>query len=523
MIKNTEFGRIDISTVPLPAGLGSNVSGTYTCSGRVLVSANLPEKDKDWYRVFTMEDDGTGIREVFAGIIPQKPGANGIRWMCFSDNRRVLLGDYVLEASPDLDHAVSASVVDLFLPEEISRIPGVFMRWSEPIIAPDNEHIVFSTLTGGSSYNVLGRLVRDVDAYRVEDACLISSLDSLSPDPDEPGWFRQGVLRGGEVKQFVRGGRGITLAGGGKSVSESALQMLDSEEYAFITDTLGYEETAILSPDEVLAICMSPRFSPATDMGVLGVVPLSGDLLTRGRYLNVLYQYAISGIRHFRSGNIGPALIDVGRSMREGRQYRGVDLSDPEDRFVYYSPMSWHPDSTRAMWNERTRLNAGPVECRLRVARLLDRAAAEPVKPQHTPDRGEIPYAEPLSRALEVHAPVFPLCIKGAEGYVENVCPQPGTTETRYHHFSEDGQTYYDGFIRVTAPENMFRPGKTVITGDISVTGAHTGRMDLTLCLQADERFQIHPVMAPGEDGLPQCRGYAEYDGLRRNVSDISL
>ena len=100
IIQNEEFGRIEVTTVPLPEGLGPDVNGTYTYSGRVLVSVQRQEKGKDWYRVFSVNDDGTDICEVYDGLIPKKQGANGIRWMCFADNKRVLLGDYVLECSP---------------------------------------------------------------------------------------------------------------------------------------------------------------------------------------------------------------------------------------------------------------------------------------------------------------------------------------------------------------------------------------------------------------------------------------
>ena len=186
-MEHTEFGRIEVFSVPLPESLGSDVTGTYTCSGRVLVAVREPDKGKDWYRVFTIEDNGTGICELFSGEIPQKPGANGIRWMCYEDNRRVLLGDYVLECSPDLDHCENSRLINVVFPAEISRIPGIFMRWSEPIIAPDNEHICFSSLTASGAFNFLGKLVRGENEYRIEDAVVVSTVHGYRPDPDHPG------------------------------------------------------------------------------------------------------------------------------------------------------------------------------------------------------------------------------------------------------------------------------------------------------------------------------------------------
>ena len=523
MIESKEFGRIGVTDIPLPEGIDSNVNGTYTFSGRVLAAVRKPEKDEDWYRVFTMEDDGTAVCELFEGVIRKKKGANGIRWMCFADNKRILLGDYVLECTPDLDHCTSSELVEVVLPEEVMGIPGVFMRWSEPIIAPDNEHICFTTLTGAGAFNFLGRLVKREAEYVVEDACLISSVNDITPDPENEGFFLRNLQRGGEVKQFVRGGRAITLAGGGRSISESTLQMLDSEEYVQITDTLGYEETAIFSPNEKYAVCMSPRFSPRTDCGVLGVVPLYNDMVTRGKYLNVLYQYAIAGVRYQREGNIGPVLIDVERSMKEARDYEGVNLSGPEGKWVYYSPISWHPDSTRAMWNESTRAASGNIKSRLRRCRLLDIQPSEPVPSVKTPDKDQIPYARPASDALKSGMPKLPIKIKGAGGgIVINSCIDTDTFETRYEDYSEDGRTFYNGWIQVKSPTNMFMPGETVIRSDINVTGGHKGQMKLRIVLQADDRFQIHPDRSLAEDGYPRCTGFAEYDGVRRNVEDMS-
>lgn len=519
ILESTEFGRIEITTIPLSEAPGSDITGTYTASGRILVAVQDPKKGKDWYRVFTMEEDGSGRCLLFEGRIPQKQGANGIRWMCYADNRRVLLGDYVLECSPDLDHCRTSRLAEVIYPPEISRIPGLFLRWSEPLIAPDNEHICFSTLTGSGAFNFLGRLLRRKEAYVVEDLCVISTIHGLEPDKRHPGCYLQKIQRGGEVKQFIRGGRGLTLAGGGKSISESTLQMLDSEETAYITDTLGYEETAIFSPDELRAVCMSPRFSPKTDCGILGLIPLSGDFLTRGKYLNVLYQYAVAGVRSHRAGNIGPALIDVRRSRREGRAYQGVNLSDPKGRWVYYSPMSWHPDSTRALWNERTRLCEGEPECRLRRCRLLDIAPSAPVPPQKTPDREEIPYALPLSEALTATQPVLPLKLSGLCGTAETRVTDDGALETCYTGYSEDGATFYDGRILVKAPDNMFLPGETRIRGALRVHGEHNGQMELRLTLKSDQNFQVYPDFTPDENGLPESRGFAEYDGLRRELT----
>ena len=168
--------------------------------------------------------------------------------------------------------------------------------------------------------------------------------------------------------------------------------------------------------------------------------------------------------------------IDAERSMKEGRSYEGVNLSDPDGKWVYYSPMSWHPDI----------------------------APSAPVSACRTPDKEAIPYALPVSYAKRQETPKLPVKIKGeGGGAVTNSCMAADTYETLYEHYSEDGRTFYDGWIRVKAPANMFMPGETAIQSDIRVTGEHKGRMKLRIVLQSDERMQVYPDRSLDEDGEP--------------------
>lgn len=527
IIENKEFGRIEIRDIPLPWESG-DISGTYTYSGRVLVScgAGKEQGEKDWYHVVTLNDDGTDVREVFYGQIPRLRGANGIRWMCFADNKRILLGDYILECSPDIDHCEETRLVRLYYPEHLDHGENIFMRWSEVVIAPDNCHMAWTMLTSTGSMNYLGRLERDKEYYRMEDICAISGDCLYEPDPEQEGYCVMLPARGGELKQFIRGGRALSMAGGGNSISESMVLSLDSEELIQITDTPGYEETTIFSADEKLGVVMSPRFSRKTNCAVFGLVPQPQSVAVRGRFINCLYAYSVSGVRAFRKGNVGPVLIDIEKSVREGRAYAGVDLSDPEGRWVYYSPISWHPDSTRAMWNEGTRPAEGAQKRRLRMCRLLDYKPGRPVPAEATPEREEIPYALP-GRAPQCRSSgdVFSIKIRGkAGGYVlnEGGTGNPPVYRTVYRDFSDDGETFYNGVMTVEAATGMFAPGKTVFEADLSVTGKHTGEMKLrAVFLREDVHTPAVLSFAKGEDGEPVSRGYSAYDGVVLDIRDM--
>lgn len=526
IIQDEALGRIEVRNIPLPEDM-FDFCGTYTYSGKVLVTyrtASDPD-DRDWYNVASVNDDGTEFSKVFSGSIPQQKGANGIRWMCFEDNKRILLGDYVLECRPDIDHCEKAELIRLQYPGLFYGNPDIFCHWSEIIIAPDNVHMCWTTLTLDGAVNYLGRLVRETDRYALEDVCIVSSMEPFAPDPKNEGCVIPMPVRGGEVKQFIQGGRALTMVGNGDSITESVVQPLYSEDIIQITNTPGYEETTIFSPDEALGVVMSPRFSEKTNCAVFGLVPQPHSMSVRGRLINIFYMYCVAGVRAFRKGNVGPALIEIEKS-RKGRGYLGVDLSDPEGRYVYYSPISWHPDSTRAMWNERTRPADGPQKCRLRMCHLLDRKAGEPVPACTTPDADAIPYALPLERPKkQIFSGEGPVKIMGREsGSVVNRCSGGAiqVCEAVYDNFSDDGKTFFNGRLLVTAPADMFAPGRTEFEADLSVSGEHQGEMKLRAVFNRENvQSPAMLILAPGEDGLPESRGWSTYDGVTLKVEDM--
>ncbi len=527
LIHDQDLGRVELKNIPLPQYM-LNVNGTFTYSGRVLVTYSTKEDmdKKDYFNLVTLNHDGSDICEVFSGQIEQLEKANGIRWMCFEDNKRVLLGDYVLEAYPNLDETSSTKLVKVEYPKELTENPLIFCRWSEVIIAPDNTHMSWTTLTLHGAINYLGKLTKKEDKYLIEDICVISSTKMSEKDKDNPGFDIPLPIRGGEVKQFIWGGKALTMVGNGDSISESVVQDLESEDVIQITHTAGYEETTIFSFDEKLGVVMSPRFSPKTDMSILGLIPQPLSLPVRGKIINILYMYAVAGVRAFRPGNIGPVLIDIEKSKTLKRAHKGVNLSDPENKWVYYSPISWHIDSTKAMWVEKTRIVQGPEMCRLRMLELLDYKASPRVKIEKTPSCGQIPYAKPFEGSLDQDFHMdFPLKFKGKfSGYVENKIVEEESPKyvAVYENFSDDGKTFYQGYISVITPSGLFVPGKSIFEADLKVEGEHQGHMKLKLVFNRDS---VHaPAMLSFEkdaDGLAESRGFSSYDGITLKVEDM--
>jgi hypothetical protein len=510
------IGRHVVRTVPVPGGL--MVEGaTYTPGGQVLVNYQFGDDRRD-IGLATLNDDGSGFRQFFRGRVPDRPLDNGIRYMVFPDDRRIFMGDFVLECTEALPRCDDARLVPVDYPAEIASGDHVLHRWSEMIIAPDNRSIAWTSLFKGYSAIVFtGELERRGDRYVVTRPRIVSSLDPFAPDPEHPDGVIPQPVRGGEVKQFVHGGTAISLAGAiSRDIPDSVVQHLSDGRLEAITDTPGYTETTIFSPDETLGIVMTTRFSEETDPAVLGLLPRPYPAALNMGLSMFAYTYAVTGVRRSRPGNVGPALIDIAESKANGSGYMGVNLNTDPD-WVYYSPMSWHPDSRRAMWIEGKR---GGGSRRIQIVELHGRAAGPPMPARQTPlsppyALADLSLVKPYAaKGQEIDVKVY----GRASGYLTYRRTPQGEIEKRYFAYSDDGRQIYNGSERTT----INPAGRSTYVADVVLTGPKPGRMDMTVTfgpLGASPPAAI--VFERGADGLPLSRGHAEYGGRRLEVADL--
>lgn len=533
LLTTAEFGRIEVDTVPIPED-ARDTYATYTHSGKIFLLYRREEDapEEQLFHAAVIDDDGAGYHHIFSGPIPQHQRANGIRAMMFPDNRRVLLGDYVLECEPDVDRATHARLVDVHYPWDQEQDPGTTHHWSEIIVAPDNEHIAWTILRADmGAAAALGRLRRTEAGYEIENPRLISTVEAFLPDPEHEGCLLPQPLRGGEVKQFVRGGAAISGVGGVDGLlPDSVVQALDSEELTPITRGPSYDETTIFSPDESLGMLMTARASRGTDPGVLGLLPRPYVTQTLSQIAWIVYAYTVTGVRTHRSGNAGPVLIDVEKSRRDPT-YQGVSLHDPAEEWVYVSPMSWHPRGDRAAWLEMPRGSeqSRPIrEIRIRRARLLDVTPGEPVAAVPVPTN--IRYAvsgEAAERALrDPSTPLTSGKIAGRHsGHIEfdrvsADLPRgvAGSITVRYVGFSDDGESVYEGSESLVSSFIE----DTVYEADVTLSGPVPGRMNvratwapLTAAEPARLRFDT------AADGRPATFGTARYGDQLRDITDL--
>ena len=503
-IQSEEFGLINIREIPMPEGVNP-VLATYTPSGRVAVQYVLPADPKGYAHIMTLNDDGSDVHEIFYGDITPIYRSNGFRYMPFTDNKRVYVGDWILECEPDCDHAVSSSLIPIHYPDELVNTPGLWMVWSENVVSPDGKSIAWSAL-GATGAVYVADLRREENCYSLDNIRNVSGSTIYDLDPDHEGCMLPPAVRGGEVKQFVRGGLGLSYVGTGRGPANSMYQALDSCDVQELTLSPCYDETCMISPDERLGGVMSSRFSPASNLAILGLLPRRGNQMIKGSLAMTAYLHAVADVRSFRTGcNIGPALVDLSRSKTE-LDYVGVNLSDPEERYVFCSPLSWHPDGKTLMWNEILR---GTNERRVMIARLEDYVPGP--MPEIVPVPADIPYALPgiLDKALQ---PSLPVRIAGRFSGTATTTVQPAdgagpVFTTLYENFSDDSETFLNGF------ESANNPGLTSASpihyeADLTMDGAHSGRMEVSVT------FRRAGFTAPVEI-TPDSKGYAEFDGTR--------
>jgi hypothetical protein len=519
---DSPIGRVEVSTLPVDPALRLRTA-TYTPSGKVLIAYNKgATDDRRYLNLAVMDDDGTDMYPFFSQRIPDREKDNGIRFMVFPDNQRIFLGDFIIECVPDLDTCKQSTLLPVEYPSEIASGDTVSHRWSEMIIAPDNEHIAWTTLLANYSAVVFtGKLAKDGSSYTIVNPRIISTLDAFTADPQHPDGVLPNPVRNGEVKQFVEGGSAISMVGAKRrDTADSVVQHLPGGDIEQITNTPGYNETTIFSPDERLGITMSTRFSDTTDMAILGLIPRPYPAsLNMGLNMHT-YTYSVVGVRQSRSGNIGPALIDIEHSKTDP-DYRGINLNT-EDEWVYHSPMSWHPDGKRAMWLEgqrgESRREGGSL--RAQLVHLLDYQPGPTVVAGITPD--DIPYAitdlsvigDFLRQGKAVDVKVY----GRASGYIEYRRNATGLIEKNYADFSDDGEAVFSGSEKIQINPGGF----STYTADVTLSGPNPGVMDLKITFgPLQDALPARLVFSADEDGKPLTYGYTEFAGQRLDIKAL--
>ena len=503
-----------IKNVNFPSYVSNIHHPIYTIHNMILFEYD-DTRDKEHY-FCVMDEDGSNIHNIYHGTITGIYRSNGVRIMPFNDNKRICLGDYIMECNTDFENANMSQTVlaPINYPEEVVNDPNLLYLWSEIIIAPDNEHYAWTTLhmTAGS-INFIGKLVRGETNYTLDNLRIISDLAYLSKDENDEIVIPN-AIRGGEIKQFTDGGLKVTLAGASPSkIAKGVLQDLYSTDVTILSHNPSYEETTIISPDGKLGMSMSTRFSPKTSCAIINFLERPHYAYSALNFVRYMYAYGVTDVRTHRIGNVGPALLELEKSIND-REYQGYDMHDDTDNqaWVFRSPLSWSRDSKRAIWPEQNRKTGSS---RIRMVEISNFDFGSPISTK-TIDINKIPYALNLSILDNLPSRYITGRAYGEtrDSYVD-IDFQALTSRSDYHNYTIDGKTFVNGYEQYIQNRDT---GEVSFTGNVTVTGPEPGSMDFRLTFNSDNYL----LFENGTDGQPKSYGYSTFNGKTIYVNDMS-
>lgn len=419
--------------------------------------------------------------------------------MPFDDNKKILTGDYVLECFPDIDNCSNSELLPVIYPPEAVNMETVYFIWSEIIISPD-EHICWSTLSAKyNDVNFIGKLEKNETNYTITNVQIISTLGLVEYEDKAKGILKHSIIRGGEVKQFTNGGEAITLAGAGDSaLAKSVFQNLVGEDNYQLTYFPGYEETTIISPDGKLGLVMTTRFSPKTSSAILGYMPRPLAVYTVSNMNRYAYFYGVQEVRKKRTGNIGPALINIEKSKSDP-SYMGYDLH--EDGWAFKSPLSWHPNCKKGMFSE-TLQGGDNNKHRIRIVKLDNYKPSEIQTGKTTPDN--ISYAYTLDDLENFSIEDVNGYFLGKSNGIMILNRTQVSSQSEYKNYSDDGKTFYNGFEKFEIVGNH-QSGK--LTSQVIMSGEEQGIMNLSITMNY-------------AGNIEEKYGYVNYTGKNISIDD---
>ena len=496
-----------ISTITLPEEV-IIIDGHYLFDGNIFISYNRNITNYTYFGVIS--DDGKKFKELYGAEFIVSNTANGIRLIPFRDNKRIYLGDFVFECN-DTNKTISSCeqgvLIPVNYPEKLIKNQFTYKIWSEMVVAPDNVHVAWTSLNSAcGAVNFLGKFSRNENSYDIIGSQIISNINFIKQDSTNEAVLIPQTPRGGEIKQFIEGGNALSLVGTlPNEFVKSVYQSLKTDEIYTFSHEPGYDETSILSPDEKLGITMSTRFSPNTSMGILGLMPRPHCYLTLGKIIQSVYMYSVDNVRKYKKGNIGPVLFVKEKSIKDPN-YHGIDLHDKEEKYVYCSPISWHPSNLKALWPEVER---GTTNRRLRKLEIENYTPSPFPKIEITTDN--VPYALDISEMDKIK---FETELSGIiegknSGYIEyynsGFSEKNQTVKLNYVNYSDDGKKFYNG-------EEIYdgdRTSKFVYSSNVILSGSEKGQNNFTIT------FDVNSDLIKNE-----TEGFATYGGKTINAED---
>ena len=143
------------------------------------------------------------------------------------------------------------------------------------------------------------------------------------------------------------------------------------------------------------------------------------------------YTYGVTKVRKTGKANICPAIINIEESLTNPK-YMGYDMHSD---WSFCSPISWHPNSKKAMFSE---ISTNDVRG-IRIVSFDNYKPSEIIKAKPTPDN--IPYAKKLEDISADYKSDINNVIKGKEGYIV-LNKTEALNKIEYANYSDDGKIF---------------------------------------------------------------------------------
>ena len=506
--------QIDLSYEITTANFNSEiiyVGSHYNYQGDLLVI--YQKSGQDSYFVGIANDEGEilkEVREIKKSEINENDAAYINRASSFSDGKRVLIAGKILQCTKELKLCDDAKLYDLEFPEELNNIKNLWYVFTEPIINYGGNYIFWSSFDKDVNImSFVGKLhfKEDKNKYIIENVKGISNYFYDLYNKNNGSYTLPKILRFGPIKQVLEGGKALSIGGFlDYGLRKGIYQSLSKDYEEQLTFFEGYDETTAISPDSKLACVMTTRFSPKTSFEIVGLIPTPYSILVSYLISIDVMKFCVSNLRKRNEvhGNLGPSLVELNK-VKEDKNYTGINLNT-NTSWVFNGFISWSPDGKKIMFDEMDKTGNGK---RCQIVKLKNYKPSEYKFEENIPN--DIPYSRSISETINLHLE-YPIniTVNGTSGYLE-IFHNETKCEIKYNHFSEDNQTFYDGYYSYEKLDNKDKIYKVNIKSE----GKKNGNCHYRLWFDGKSMILFDKDI----EGNIKTNGSCNYEGKTIDVS----
>jgi len=514
--KPPAFLTIHDARIPVPKGVQPWLP-TFTADGRYILFQNQVN-GTTWITT----KGGTGTHCISCRFADRPKIIGGFTY-AFPDNRRIFVSHeigafggsdsasnadaYVLECSPSIWHCAAHR----YLPVDMSADKGseLIVQRRTWHLSPDGRYLGWTDLRLDGMFMIVARLVRESDKYVAADPRIVDPAGPTSASDTRPtAWENYSQMY--ELKSFADGGRSILALAEPQGDPDVIKVNLATGKVTRLTANSDWDEDGALSPDGSLETVYSWR--TRARIVATGWIPQIPDFLGLDASA-ALAPYYVSSWPGFQC-DLSPWLLPG--TGDDGGTLTGQPLQTYAGNLTAGNNLSgqsfWNPGSNQVLLQERLRTrpatsaNAQIAQKGLAPSWIevadIDRPATTPQPAASSAVGAWAPAAATFQGPLAaghhvvVHGPGGGTATLTYQGSLAG-----GSMSVTFDDYTTDGRTFVNGTMEVANPSEETSPW--TLTDDVTVTGAHTGRLvaDLAINNNASPLPQMSGTFSATYDG----------------------